>query len=606
MALTAQFGLSHCIAEYFTYLLTAKSHRCPLQYKGRQKKFSRVIMISQGLKNTAHEKALPFALLHHPDVVGGPQMAPIGRHVAGQGMLEGLMRHSGQETLHAVTSEALHADHFDELASQAGWKGAVKHHSLETLSSQAGVGTLMLPGPSLAPYARLRANVPGARHALCGLTHTVATQQMTRELYQLLAAPLLPGDAIICTSKAVRDVVQYQFDHAVETGWAAPSRSPNLPVIPLGIDSDRFSPDPHLRAKWRARLGLGPGDVAVLTLGRLATFEKMHPAPLFLAMQKAAKDCAAPLQLFMCGWFQDEQEEQAHRDMAQAFAPDVAVAFPDGRDSETKFGLLQAADIFAFPVDNIQETFGLAPVEAMAAGLPVVASNWNGLSETIVHGETGFKAATYMAPPSTGEGLAESYAEGSACYLQYLGSVQQRAAIDVRALAEAITVLGRDPEKRRTMGAAARKRARGVYDWSVIVPQLEALWADQAERAFGAECEPTSVPRGDPPPHPNPLLQYRGYASDQLTGSHTLKGAVPMTAEGMLDHIRLTGATVPGFMPVSPNVILRVNHQLARHGPLAVDELAKALNLSVDQAEAAAIWLAKFNFLQISAPEHLP
>ena len=56
----------------------------------------------------------------------------------------------------------------------------------------------------------------------------------------------------------------------------------------------------------------------------------------------------------------------------------------DGRVPGVSQTAYAAADIFVSLSDNIQETFGLTPVEAMAAGLPVVASDWDGYRETIV------------------------------------------------------------------------------------------------------------------------------------------------------------------------------------------------------------------------------
>ncbi len=560
-------------------------------------------MMSSQSKNDAHRTAAPYALLHHPDIVERPGLPPIGRHVAGRGMLNGIFQHTVQQSLHAVTEHPGHADHFTDLAAQAGWKGEVAFYGLDTFFEQAGPGTLVLPGPSLAPFAQRRASSIGSRHALCGLTHTMATAQMVNEIYQLFCVPLMPGDTIICTSKAVRDVVRYQFDRAIETGWAPAGHAPDLPVIPLGINCASFASSSKDRALWRKRLKLDQDDIMLLSIGRLATFEKLHPAPLFSAVQRASSSISSKLHLMMCGWFQDDREEQAHREMAAAFAPDIRVTFPNGRDEQTKLGLLRAADMFVFPVDNIQETFGLAPVEAMAAGLPVVASDWNGLSETIVDGETGLKAATFMAAPRTGDGLAEMYTDGSAPYPQYLGSIQQRVAVDLGRFSEAIVALAADPEKRKAMGAAARRRAREAYDWSVIVPQLEELWAAMAQRARGAGSKPFQAPQGTPPSHPNPLLQYRGYASAQLTSDHLLRNAKPLTGEQMLDHIRLTGATLPDFMPVSPNLLLEVSHKLVRSGTVSVGGLAEILDHSFDEIAAAVIWLAKFNLVQISSAE---
>ena len=46
------------------------------------------------------------------------------------------------------------------------------------------------------------------------------------------------------------------------------------------------------------------------------------------------------------------------------------------------------ADVFVSPSDNIQETFGLSVIEAMASGLPVIVSDWDGYRDTVVDGVT--------------------------------------------------------------------------------------------------------------------------------------------------------------------------------------------------------------------------
>ncbi len=92
------------------------------------------------------------------------------------------------------------------------------------------------------------------------------------------------------------------------------------------------------------------------------------------------------------------------------------------------------ADVFVFP-PIWNEAFGCTPVEAMAAGTPVIATRSGGIVETVKDLETGF--------------LVEKN--------------------DSQALAEAILLLIRDDERREQMGRAARKRALRHFDWNAIV-----------------------------------------------------------------------------------------------------------------------------------------
>ena len=111
-------------------------------------------------------------------------------------------------------------------------------------------------------------------------------------------------------------------------------------------------------------------------------------------------------------------------------------------EQEEVLPLLSVADLFLLP--SAQESFGLAAVEAMACEVPVVSSNVGGLPEVIVDSVTGF-----LHPPD---------------------------ALDAMA-ASAIGILT-DDERRRTMGAAARRHVVDRFDADRIVPLYEQYYRD--------------------------------------------------------------------------------------------------------------------------------
>jgi hypothetical protein len=59
-------------------------------------------------------------------------------------------------------------------------------------------------------------------------------------------------------------------------------------------------------------------------------------------------------------------------------------------------GLYHVSDIFITLTTHPDENFGFAPIEAMACGLPVVATAWGGLKDSIRHGETGYTVRTVL------------------------------------------------------------------------------------------------------------------------------------------------------------------------------------------------------------------
>lgn len=104
--------------------------------------------------------------------------------------------------------------------------------------------------------------------------------------------------------------------------------------------------------------------------------------------------------------------------------------------------ILACSDVLLFPSDH--ESFGLAPLEAMACQVPVIASRSGGLPEVVEHGVCGF--------------------------LEPVGDTEAMAA-------HAIT-LGRDAELRREMGRKGRERATAHFSPEAIIPQYEALYRE--------------------------------------------------------------------------------------------------------------------------------
>ena len=97
-----------------------------------------------------------------------------------------------------------------------------------------------------------------------------------------------------------------------------------------------------------------------------------------------------------------------------------------------RFTIWSAADIFCSLSDNIQESFGLTVIEAMAAELPVVAANWDGYRDAIQHGVTGVLVDSYMPAISLAD-VAFRHLSGLDSYNSYIGAVSQFCLVDVRA-----------------------------------------------------------------------------------------------------------------------------------------------------------------------------
>jgi len=534
----------------------------------------------------------------------------MGRHAAGEGFLTAMVRHSGFDRLVALVPTAADANGFAQQVTALG--GTMPTQAiLETdLHKLAETGALMLPGPGLGPHAWRRRRLGQGRFSLIGLTHTTASAGAMDNIADLLTAPVQPWDALICTSRAVAAMVgrllAAEGDYLSRRLGATRLALPPRPVIPLGVDVPAFAPDPAARAGWRAQLGLAPQDVLVLHHGRLSFHAKAHPAPMFAALAAAAgaAPAGARVHLLLSGWFADDHQRNAFLAMARHFAPGLPVHHVDGRQKAVRAGIWSAADIFTLLSDNIQETFGLAPVEAMAAGLPVVGTDWDGLRDTIVHGETGFLVPTLMAGPMAD--LAARHEAGTDSYDSYIAGAMQFTAVDVPAATAAFAALIADPGRRAAMGAAGHARARATFDWAPILGQYRALWAELATIRNRGQGEVAAPLPGEErvPRRADPSRIFADYPTRRLTPETRLALPPGIGAAETLARIG-TLVGVAGALPRAD--LLPAQDALAEalavleQGPTTAGHLAASLPAArAARLHRALAWLLKMDLLRLA------
>lgn len=477
----------------------------------------------------------------HPRGDMGLGQNPFGKDVANLELFRALARHGGFEQVDMLSVLPVTEAHLHEamIAGSASTTRVVPVSALNQASPREA-GTLLRGQADLQDLAWLRRVSCGDRaYSLMGLVHTLAPPSIRQTIAMAAAAPVHPWDAIICTSPSVRDAVADMFEGwgdflGERTGGGAPPR-PHLPVVPLGVDGQRFADfadRPEARAKVRAELGLTDAEVLVLWVGRLSFFEKAYPQAMFQAVQKAAKASGVTLHFAMAGWFPGEADRGRYEDAAQVHAPDVPVHFLDGNDRTLLGELWAGADIFISLVDNIQETFGITPIEAMAAGLPVVASDWDGYRSTMRDGVDGFLIPT-LGGPRTGLGttMVTRHLFGVATYQSYVGEVSQYTAVHVGRAAQALAALAASPDLRRKMGAAGRERIRTAFDWSVVARQYAAL-AEELGQIRRASPDPV-VRRSADPVRGDPFVAFAGFPTQVLTPDTRLAAAPGATGDSV-------------------------------------------------------------------------
>jgi hypothetical protein len=304
--------------------------------------------------------------------------------------------------------------------------------------------------------------------------------------------------------------------------------------------------------------------------------------------------------LVECGWHANEFIEKAYADAARLACPSVKVITLDGRKAEDRQTAWAGADVFCSLSDNIQETFGIVPIEAMAAGLPVVVADWDGYKDTVRDGIDGFRIPTLMPSAGLGGDLALRHALEIDTYDMYCGHACSLVAVDVEATTQAFIRLFASRELRQQMGDAGRQRAREVYDWSAIIPQYEALWAQLSViRQAHKDLKPLPHPW---PARMDPFHAFAAYPTQTLT-EQTVLGLVDadpdMAIKRTLAYLQLAMIDFAKVILPSEAEIKAVLDAVAS-GPKAAVALIAAI-----PAERQAfvfrclVWLVKLGVLKV-------
>nr|WP_207263852.1 glycosyltransferase family 4 protein [Desulfovibrio sp. Huiquan2017] len=313
--------------------------------------------------------------------------------------------------------------------------------------------------------ARMRNALSARIFPITGLIHSLSYAGYPKAFLQHLWPGTTRRDAIVCTSEAGRIAVEGFFGQ-LRRGFGIGEEThpaPKLARIPLAVDTTAYAPGG----------GDADGPLRVLVFGRISHYSKMDLVPVVRALHRLVTDGLDPhtVELVLAGWA-DPADPILDTLTHLAANAGIAMSVTLKPDEARKRELFGKADVFVSVADNPQETFGITLAEAGAFGLPVVASDYDGYRDIVVHGETGFLVPT-MGPPSTPEvDLAAPLNFDNHYHL----ALAQATAVDVPALAEALGRLIRDPGLRRAMGAAGRERIERHFAWPVVIKRYLALW----------------------------------------------------------------------------------------------------------------------------------
>jgi len=283
-----------------------------------------------------------------------------------------------------------------------------EHHGLEIMHAHYAI-----PHASAALLARMA--LQGRLKVVTTLHGTDITVVGSDPSYlSMVKLAIRESDAVTSVSEYLRDETYrtFQVDRPID-------------VIPNFITTPA-DPSPRCR-EW-----LAPCDMPILT--HISNFRPVKRVmDVMKIFERVRRD--HPCRLAMVGDGPDRVEAEAYA-REKGFSDEVRFT---GKTLDIE-KVLACTDVFLLP--SATESFGLAALEAMAHGVPVIASRVGGLPEVVRHGVDGF--------------------------LEPLG--------DVDAMADDALTLLRDPVLRKRLGASARTRALLTFEEKPIIDQYEAVY----------------------------------------------------------------------------------------------------------------------------------
>ncbi len=227
----------------------------------------------------------------------------------------------------------------------------------------------------------------------------------------------------LCTSEATRD---YLLSEGIK----------RIRVWPQGVDVRLFHPS-HASREWREKLSGGrPGDKILLYVGRLAPEKGIER--LKIALSAVPDACLAIV-----------GKGPIRKELQKKFAGTRTV-FTGLLTGEDLAAAYASADLFVFP--STTETLGMAMIEALASGLPVIAARSGAIREVVAEGENGL-----LYEPDSAEELATAV----------------RRLLDDDALRRSFGLRARTAAEERDWNASTAT-LRGYYE-EALTSELEAV-----------------------------------------------------------------------------------------------------------------------------------
>ena len=525
----------------------------------------------------------------------------MGRQVAGNSFLKAFFKYTNYDEFFVYSGTKIEADNFARMAREEGRSEEVKFIDFQNTGALSQPGILFYPGPDIYSQAQNRSFFGNNLWSLCGITHTTCTAAVIESIKALVTKPINDWDALICTSHAVRsnviNILEMEEENLRNKLNATDFHRPKLPVIPLGINYSEFQFTKNEKTNARKEFDIQDDEIVILYVGRLSFHAKSNPFPMYKSIEKVANKSNKKIVLIECGWYGNKGIEEAFSQAAKYLCKNIRIVKIDGRKNDLRLKSFAAANIFCSLSDNVQETFGITPIEAMASGLPVIVSEWNGYKETVRNKIDGFSIPTLMPRAGDGIDLAARYALGIDKYDIYIGNVSNYISVNFPCLYNAFDSLINNEKLRLEMGENGKKRALETFDWINILPQYQELWSElNSCRLKSADSSRSWSAKLDP------YFAFSSYPSHVLTNNSIIKlveNSIDLTLLRLKEIKALYIVNYSKYTLPDDQVLVKIIAEILEEG-ISLGTLQDNLKeISSTYLVRSILWMNKFNIIHI-------
>jgi glycosyltransferase involved in cell wall biosynthesis len=448
-----------------------------------------------------------------------------------------------------------------------------------------------IANPGMFDISRLRSIYAKKYFPICGLTYTISYGYLLeRVFFKNMISDLQPFDSIVSIAKPVLESLKRMHrlirQDVFNTMSAKISYRARLDQLPLGLNSEHYLKGD--KNKSRRELGLPAGKVIILYFGRFSASDKADIFPLLFAFKNLLSKNKNIFLVLAGKNFQGNYAarlKQAGNDLGILHN----IKFFLNPSQEEKYSLYAASDIFVSPSDSLQESFGLTVIEAMAAGLPAVVSDWDGYRDIVIHNKTGFRVPTYWIKCDRRVSEA-SYLYQDNIQLEHL-SLGQSVCVDVNKMIEYLSLLIKRKDLRLKFGHSAREKVHKYYDWSVVIPRYEALWNTLMDKARACRMTPKKMPIF----YPRYFECFSHYPSRILNKQTNI--AITEEGERLLKTRRFL-STVPPLGLILPQIVFLLLFYLREKKKSSIGKINEYMNkpskeISSEEISYHLMWMLK-------------